>query len=799
MEENSPQEAVDADPLGTSATDSLSTSAAKKPRKAARGAAPAKRKKQVLLIVESPAKGKTIEKYLGKGYTVAASMGHLIDLPKSRLAIDVDDSFEPEYITVRGKAKILNGLRQEAGRSAEVLLASDNDREGEAISFHLKNALQVGKVPPEIRRITFNEITPKAIREAVANPGTIDMSKVNAQKARRVLDRIVGYYLSPLLWKKVKNGLSAGRVQSVALRLICEREAEIEAFLPEEYWSLEAELRKGRHTFMSQLVLFKGVKPVLVSEKDAHDCMESIKDALFRVSEVRVTEKVTRPRPPFTTSTLQQTAANRFGFTARKTMQIAQGLYEGVNIGTQRLGLITYMRTDSTRIAESAIAEVRELIGKEYPADLPAEPQMYAAGKGAQDAHEAIRPTYVTRTPADLKKHLTSEEFRVYSIIWERFVSSQMNPSRAATTTVDFAAGDAVFRASSTRVVEKGFQNALSLLASKEQTKALPALEAGEEVERLKFHPEQHFTMGPPRYTDATIVKTLEEKGIGRPSTYAPIISVLLDRYYVVRKSRQLIPTILGKIINDMLSKSFPELLDPSFTAAMELRLDEVEEGRSDWQTMIREFYGPFQGKVNSVAETLESVKGVMDEKSDVICEVCGRPMVKKLGRYGFFLACTGFPECKNTKPVPLAPCPRPGCGGQIVARKRKRGRGREFYGCSNYPTCDFVTYFKPTDSHCPKCGWFLVEKEDRQRGTYKSCINPSCDYLHTRDAVDEGAADAPHDGTGVGHEPEGDEPEGHEHQGNEPAAAGASAKAAPGAAGKVPAGAAGEADDQSA
>ena len=703
-----------------------------------RSKTPSRAKKQVLLIVESPAKGKTIEKYLGKGYTVAASMGHLIDLPKSRLAIDVENTFEPEYITVRGKAKILKELKQKARKADTVMLASDNDREGEAISFHLRNALQGGKNPLEFQRITFNEITPKAIREAVAHPGTIDMSKVNAQKARRVLDRIVGYYLSPLLWKKVKNGLSAGRVQSVALRMICEREAEIEAFLPEEYWSLDAELRKGKHTFLAQLVAIAGQKPELTSEQSTQDCVKALEGESFSVVEVKVTEKMSRPRAPFTTSTLQQTAANRFGFTARKTMQIAQGLYEGVNIGSERLGLITYMRTDSTRISETAIAEVREFIEKQYPGDLPETPNVYAQGKGAQDAHEAIRPTYVTRTPAELKPHLTSEEFRLYSIVWERFVSSQMGPSKASTTTVDFAAGDYLFRASSTKVVEKGFQRALSLLAAKEQTKALPAFEAGEAVELVILHPEQHFTMGPPRFTDATIVKTLEEKGIGRPSTYAPIISVLLDRYYVVRKSRQLIPTVLGKIINDMLSKSFPELLDPSFTAGMELRLDGVEEGKEDWHIMIKDFFGPFQAKVSSVEETLESVKGVMDEKTDVVCEICGRPMVKKLGRYGFFLACTGFPECKNTKPVPLATCPRPDCGGQIVARKRKRGRGREFYGCTNYPTCDFVTYFKPTDSNCPKCGWFLVEKEDRQHGMYKSCINPACDYLHTKGAEQE-------------------------------------------------------------
>ena len=698
--------------------------------------------KQVLMIVESPAKGKTIEKYLGKGYTVAASMGHLIDLPKSRLAIDVEKSFEPEYITVRGKAKILKELKQKAKKADAILLASDNDREGEAISFHLRNVLQNGRPAPDIQRITFNEITPKAIRDAVAHPGTIDMSKVNAQKARRVLDRIVGYSLSPLLWKKVKNGLSAGRVQSVALRLICEREAEIEAFLPEEYWSLEAELRKGasaRQVFRAALVAVRGEKPSITDEASTMAVVDSLKGASFAVSDVKVTEKATRPRPPFTTSTLQQTAANRFGFTARKTMQIAQGLYEGVNVGSQRLGLITYMRTDSTRIAESALAEVREYISKEFPGDLPEAPVVYATGKGAQDAHEAIRPTYVTRTPAELKKSLTSEEFRLYSIIWERFVSSQMNPSKASTTTVDIQAGETVFRASSTRVVEKGFQNALSLLAAKEQTKALPVMEVGDPLGSTKFHPEQHFTSGPPRYTDATIVKTLEEKGIGRPSTYAPIISVLLDRYYVVRKSRQLIPTVLGKIINDLLTRSFPELLDPNFTAAMEEKLDQVEEGKTDWQSMIREFYGPFKGKVASVLETLESVKGVMDEKTDVVCDVCGRPMVKKLGRYGFFLACTGFPECKNTKPVPLATCPR--CNtGQIVARKRKRGRGREFYGCTNYPACEFVTYFKPTDSKCPKCGWFLVEKEDRERGTYKSCINPSCDYLHTKEADEQSA-----------------------------------------------------------
>lgn len=413
------------------------------------------KQKNVLLIVESPAKGKTIEKYLGKGYTVAASMGHLIDLPKSRLAIDVDGSFEPEYITVRGKAKILKDLKQKAKKVDQILLASDNDREGEAISFHLRNALQNNGASADIQRITFNEITPKAIREAVEKPGTIDMAKVNAQKARRVLDRIVGYYLSPLLWKKVKNGLSAGRVQSVALRLICEREKEIESFVPEEYWTLEAELKPteesekaaARHTFRAFLVSVKGEKPDLSNQEKTLAWIEGLKHAEFAVSEVKEMEKLLRPRPPFTTSTLQQTAANRFGFTARKTMQIAQSLYEGVNIGSERLGLITYMRTDSTRIAESALAEAREFIGKTFPTELPEAANIYAAGKGAQDAHEAIRPTYVALTPAEVKKDLTSEQFKVYSIIWERFVSSQMTPARTVTTTVDIKAEEAIFRA----------------------------------------------------------------------------------------------------------------------------------------------------------------------------------------------------------------------------------------------------------------------------------------------------------------------------------------------------------------
>ncbi|HUZ18769.1 MAG TPA: type I DNA topoisomerase [Spirochaetia bacterium] len=691
-------------------------------------------KPHTLLVVESPAKAKTIERYLGSGYTVAASMGHLIDLPKSRVAVDVENDFEPEYITVRGKAKILKDLQSKANKAGRVLLASDNDREGEAISYHLRNAMLKKNPKLSIGRIVFNEITPEAIRKAVENPSEIDGQKVNAQKARRVLDRLVGYNLSPLLWKKVKNGLSAGRVQSVALRLICEREAEVEKFIPEEYWTLDVELRKGKSVILASIVRYRGEKPLIPNEEAANQLIKELDGEAFHVDSIKESEKTTRPRPPFTTSTLQQTAANRLGFTSRKTMQVAQQLYEGVNMGDDRVGLITYMRTDSTRISNQAIGEVREFLQKNFEQELPAEPNTYAVGKGAQDAHEAIRPTYIANTPDSVKKYLSKDQLRLYSIIWERFVSSQMTPSLSKTISVDFAAGEALFRATTTVTVEPGYTRVLSVLKSREGVKRLPALKEGEELERGRFVPEQHFTAGPPRYTDASIVRTLEEKGIGRPSTYAPIISVLLDRYYVVRKNKQLAPTPLGRIINDILLESFPKIIEVNFTADMERRLDGVEENREEWHRMIGEFYGPFKHQVDHVMTTLESVKGVLDEDTDFVCEKCGRKMVKKLGRFGFFLACSGFPECMNTKSIPLAKCPRPGCDGEIVARRKQGGRGKEFYGCTNYPECDFISHFKPTSSICPKCGQFLVEKVDKKNGSHKACINPQCDFLHTQE-----------------------------------------------------------------
>ncbi|MDY3721701.1 MAG: type I DNA topoisomerase [Treponema sp.] len=685
---------------------------------------------QTLVIVESPTKAHTIEKYLGPGYVVRASVGHLIDLPKSRMAIDIENGFQPEYITVRGKAKLLKELQKEAKKSEAVLLASDNDREGEAIAWHLNRALR-DKTDAKISRIVFNEITPTAITEAVKHPGEIVESKVNAQKARRVLDRLVGYNLSPLLWVKVKNGLSAGRVQSVALRLICEREKEVEDFLPEEYWSLDADFIKGKSNFTAQLVKYKGEAPELKSEDAVKDIIEKIKNSESKVSSIKKTEKTVRPKPPFTTSKLQQAAANRLGFTSRKTMQIAQQLYEGVQIGENHVGLITYMRTDSVRISETALADVRDWLSKNHPAELPAEPIHYAVGKSAQDAHEGIRPTYTTYTPESVKEYLSHDQFRLYSIIWERFVSSQMNNAKMVTTSVEIVAGDALFRVAASKISEKGFYQVIKLLSSKdEKSSSLPAMKEGEVLTVNNFHPEQHFTQGPARYTDASIVRMLEEKGIGRPSTYATIISVLLDRYYVTRSNKQLVPTQLGKMINKILVESFPAVINEEFTAKVENELDQVEEDKLVWNNIISDFYGPFKETVDNVMEHQESIKGFLDEQTDKVCELCGKPMVKKLGRFGFFLACSGFPECHNTKSIPLAKCPV--CGdGEIVERKTK-GRGKAFYGCTNYPTCTFISHFKPIDQYCPKCGWFLVEKFDKKNGAYKSCINPDCDYLHT-------------------------------------------------------------------
>lgn len=691
--------------------------------------------KPTLVIVESPAKAKTIERYLGSSYTVLASMGHLIDLPKSRLGVDVEHGFIPEYLTIRGKAKLLKEIIKNAKKSGKVYLASDNDREGEAISWHIHGAIEQKLPDLKIQRIVFNEITSTAIRNAVKVPTDIDEDKVNAQKARRVLDRLVGYNLSPILWKKVKNGLSAGRVQSVALRIICEKEDEVEAFIPEEYWTLEADFKKGKALVSANLISYKGSKVDLKNEASVNEIITAISDKVPLTGEIKESERYIKPKAPFTTSTLQQTAANKLGFTSKKTMQIAQQLYEGINIGNNRLGLISYMRTDSVRVSDTALNDVREWIKEHYPAELPKSANVYTSEKKAQDAHEAIRPTQLGYTPESIKDYLSKDQYKLYAIIWERFVSSQMNSAKQRTNTIDIIVGDAIFRASASRLVEKGYYKVIKLLAIKEdKEKILPAIKTGEELVLEAYRPEQHFTQGPTRFTDASIIKMLEENGIGRPSTYAPIISVLLERYYVTRENKQLVPTSLGRKINEILVGAFPDVVDTGFTAEMELMLDRVEEMQKDWVSSIEDFYTPFKKKVDEIMESLESFKGSLDEPTNEVCDKCGKPMVKKLGRFGYFLACSGFPECMNTKSIALAKCPRPGCNGHIVSRRKAKGKGREFFGCSNFPECDFVTYYKPSSSICPKCSWFLVERYHKKKGSYKACINPDCDYLHSQD-----------------------------------------------------------------
>ncbi|MEL7555194.1 MAG: type I DNA topoisomerase [bacterium] len=686
-----------------------------------------------LVIVESPAKAKTIEKYLGSNYKVLASMGHLIDLPKSRIGVDVEHGFEPEYLTIRGRAGVLKDLVAEAKKSESVLLASDPDREGEAIAYLIGKHLEE-KIPGlPVKRVAFNEITQAAVKDAVKAPRPLDLSKVDAQKARRVLDRLVGYNLSPLLWKKVKNGLSAGRVQSAALKLICDREKEVESFIPEEFWTIEASLKASRSVVKADLVLYKGKKPQLGDEEKAKRIVSALEGKPASVIDKRSAERLVRPKAPFTTSTLQQTAANRLGFTSKKTMQIAQILYEGINLGSRRSGLITYMRTDSTRIAETALEEARTWLAEHYPAQLPKSAQRYSAGKQSQDAHEAIRPTSIAYTPDSVAAYLQKDELKLYTLVWERFVASQMIPALVKVVTADIGIGDGVFRTSASAYVEEGFYKVIKLSASKEERASHSlALEVGQDLGVEKIDASQHFTQGPSRYTDATIIKALEELGIGRPSTYAPTISTLLERYYVSRQSKQLAPTTLGRMISDILTEFFPEVIGAGFTAQMESLLDKVEDEKADWVQAMKEFYFPFKGKLDEVMSTLSSKKGQLDEATDILCERCGKPMVKKLGRFGFFLACSGFPGCKNTKSIPVAVCPK--CGGDIVERKNPKGKRKLFYGCNRYPACDFVTYDKPTDKLCPKCGWFLVEKSDRVSGSHKACINPSCDYLHSRD-----------------------------------------------------------------
>lgn len=687
---------------------------------------------KTLVIVESPAKAKTISKFLGKNYTVKASMGHVRDLPRSQFGVDVENGFQPKYITVRGQGKVLQELRAAAKKCDRVLLATDPDREGEAISWHLAQALDLEPGP---NRIEFHEITKPAIQRAIQNPRELDTRLIDAQQARRVLDRIVGYKLSPLLWAKVKRGLSAGRVQSVALRLICDREAEIAAFEPEEYWSITAKLKKvDGQEFEAKLHLRGGEKVDITSRDEAEEILRALGGARYVVRSVTRRERRRRPAAPFTTSTMQQEASRKLGFTARKTMSLAQDLYEGMDVGPEgTVGLITYLRTDSTEVAAEAQAEARAFIEERFGAEYrPARPPRYASRKGAQAAHEAIRPTSVLRTPESLKPYLKRDHLRLYKLIWERFVASQMAPAVLDTVSCDIEAGEFVFRATGSQVKFPGFMTLYIEKSDDDQQEEhddmLPDLSEGEELSCTDLEPKQHFTQPPPRYTEAMLVKTLEELGIGRPSTYVSIIDTIQRRGYVVREDKRFVPTELGQIIVELLTEYFPKVVDVEFTATMEAKLDEIEEGKENWTDVIREFYGPFEEAVQNAHKDIEEIE-IEDEVTEEVCEVCGRNMVIKWGRYGQFLACPGFPECRNTKPL-LKPigvaCPK--CGKDIVERRSRKGR--VFYGCSGYPDCDFTSWQKPVPAKCPVCDAMLVERNRRGRGAEWVCPTKGCGYV---------------------------------------------------------------------
>ncbi len=695
-----------------------------------------------LVIVESPAKAKTIGKFLGRGYKVEASQGHVRDLPKSQIGVDVENGFEPKYITIRGRGEILNRIRKEARSASKIYLATDPDREGEAISWHLANVLGIDDKSP--CRIEFHEVTSKAVKAAVKNPRTINMDLVNAQQARRVLDRLVGYKISPLLWRKVKKGLSAGRVQSVATKMICDREEEIDIFVPEEYWTITAAFSMGKAKVSARFTGFGGEKAELHSRDEADAVLEKCKDASFRVSQIKKGERRKFPAAPFTTSNLQQEASRKLGFTTQKTMQIAQQLYEGVEIaGEGSQGLVTYIRTDSTRIADEALEAVRAMIAENYTADyLPEKPNVYKTRSSAQDAHEAIRPTDIQRRPDAIKASLSRDQFRLYKLIYERFVSSQMTPALYDTLSVDIDAdsgarfhfnGQKQRFAGFTAVYEEGQDDS----AEETSVNNLPELEEGMAADLGELGADQHFTQPPPRYTEASLVRALEEKGIGRPSTYAPTISTIINRGYVSRENKRLMPTELGKIVNEMMCKNFPDIVDIAFTAGMEEQLDEVEAGKAEWHKLIADFYGPFERTLEEAEKNIEKV-AIEDQISDVPCEKCGAMMVYKMSRYGRFLACPNFPECRFTMALPKnigVPCPK--CGAELLERISRKGR--KFYGCEKYPECDFVSWERPVADKCPACGGRMVFKAGPKGTCFHVCVNENCRH---RVQVEAGGSD---------------------------------------------------------
>lgn len=682
-----------------------------------------------LVIVESPAKAKTIERYLGKKYKVKASMGHVIDLPKSQMGVDVENDYALKYITIRGKGDILKELRKEAKKADKIYLAADPDREGEAIAWHLAHALKMDENSD--CRVVFNEITKDAIKESFKNPRKIDHDLVNAQQARRVLDRLVGYNISPLLWKKVKKGLSAGRVQSVAVKLIIDRENEIKNFIPEEYWSIESTFFKEKESFTGKFYGIDGKKLELKDDAAVKEVLGKIEGKQFHIDKVNKRERKRNPAKPFITSTLQQEAARKLNFRARKTMMVAQQLYEGIDLGRKAggiTGLITYMRTDSTRISESAKQEAHQLIEDKFGKQYIGPRKKVKNQEGAQDAHEAIRPTSVMRDPQSLKGILNNDQFKLYKLIYERFLASEMAPAVMDTMTVHLLNNGVEFRATGSKVKFDGFMKVYiegTDSNKKEEEKYLPDLNEGEQVHFEKMEPNQHFTQPPPRYTEATLVGTLEKQGIGRPSTYAPTLETIQNRGYVRLDNRRFIPTELGEIVVDILKEYFPEITNVDFTAGMEANLDLIEEGKEEWIRVIDEFYKDFEVRLVKAEKEMESIE-IKDEPVGIDCEKCGHPMVYKLGRYGKFMACSNFPDCRNAKPILKkigVTCPT--CKkGEIVERKSKKNR--VFYGCETYPTCEFVSWDKPIARNCPKCDSYLVEKRSKKQVQIKCS---SCDY----------------------------------------------------------------------
>ena len=687
-----------------------------------------------LVIVESPTKVKTIKKFLGSNYVVMASNGHVRDLPKSQMGVDLEHDFEPKYITIRGKGEILAGLRKEVKKADKIYLATDPDREGEAISWHLMKALKLeGK---KVYRISFNEITKSAVKASLKNARDIDMDLVDAQQARRVLDRIVGYKISPVLWAKVKRGLSAGRVQSVALRIIADREDEIASFIPEEYWSLDANFKiKGeKKPLTAKFYGTKDEKITIHNEEELNKILAELEDAEYKVVDVKRGERSKKAPLPFTTSTLQQEASKALNFATSKTMRIAQQLYEGVDIkGSGTVGLITYLRTDSTRISEEADANARAYVGKaygeEYVAETVSEQKQKNDGKNIQDAHEAIRPSDVTRVPAEIKESLTRDQFRLYQLIWKRFVASRMQPAKYETTSVKIGADDYRFTVSASKIVFEGFR--LAYVESDEEKQSgnvmVKSIDKDSELTQESFDYKQHFTQPPAHYTEASLVKTLEELGIGRPSTYAPTISTIIARRYVAKENKNLYMTELGEVVNNIMKQSFTSIVDVNFTAYMEGLLDMIAEGKVEWKSVISNFYPDLNEAVEKAEKELETVK-IEDEVTDVVCEECGRNMVIKYGPHGKFLACPGFPECRNTKPylekIGVA-CPK--CGKDIVLRKTKKGR--RYYGCEDNPECDFMSWQKPSEEKCPKCGSYMVEK-----GNKLVCGNEQCGFVKNKE-----------------------------------------------------------------